>query len=81
MVVASAVPFVASLAGHQCVDVSPKKPFGRRVEEGRGIETLLEPTRFPSPLISRVEGWRHCSSGSAYLLLSVSVESASLAEP
>src|SRR5438067_692827 len=39
MVVASAVPFVASLAGHQCVDVSPKKPFGRRVEEGRGIET------------------------------------------
>jgi hypothetical protein len=47
-----------------------------------GARTDAErPPRFPSPLISRVEDWRQGSAGLAYLFLSVSYESASLAKP
>lgn len=45
----------------------------------RHVETL----NLPSGLVylGRVEDWRRCSLGSAYLLLPVSVGSASLSEP
>jgi len=69
----------------------PNRSGDSRVVKARFyfVETLLiattsrttsrTATTVPSP--GRVEDWRRCSLGSAYLLLPVSVGSASLSEP
>jgi hypothetical protein len=44
----------------------------------RQITCRVQPVR---PRSGRVEDWRQCSGGLAYLFLSVSSESASLAKP
>ena len=65
---------------------SPSVLFNARLTRSREVEQALQTlVQFSdsqrSPFHVRVEDWRHCSVGSAYPLLPVSVGSASLTEP
>jgi hypothetical protein len=65
----------ARFEGRQQGDSQPMKCADRQTED------FTEDAQTPCSHPGRVEDWRRCSLGPAYLLLPVSVGSASLAEP